>query len=128
MDAAVADKANVETKQLATTLHSLQVQNELLHYENDGLRATIATKRKHAIKSKVLDLRQRQEYHAGVVLWSPRKIREARARERVKQQEEEREKLQKSEAKELKAAATLYKKKDGGGGKGAAASCKGAAG
>ena len=111
LDAAVADKAKAESIRLASTLHSLQVQNELLHHENEGLRAAITTKRKHATKSKVLDLQQRQEYHGGAVLWSPRKIREARARERVKQQEEEQEKLQKTHDRELKAAAILYKKK-----------------
>jgi hypothetical protein len=47
LDAAVADKAKAESKQLAAALHSLQVQNELLHYENEGLRAALTTKRKH---------------------------------------------------------------------------------
>ena len=47
LDAAVADKAKAESKQLAGALHSLQVQNKLLHDENDGLRAALTTKRKH---------------------------------------------------------------------------------
>lgn len=111
LDAAVADKAKAESKQLALTLHSLQVQNELLHHENEGLRAALTTKRKHKKKSKVLDLQQREEYHGGAAVWSPRKIREAQARETVKQREEEQEKLQKTHDRELKAAATLYKKK-----------------
>jgi transposase len=110
LDAAVADKANAEAKRLSSTLHSLQVQNELLHHENEGLRAAITTKRRHQKKSKLLDLQQREEYHGGAVLWSPRKIREARARERVKQQEEEQAKLQKTHDRELKVAAILYKK------------------
>lgn len=59
LDAAFADKANAETKRLAATLHSLQVQNELLHHENEGPRAAITTKRKQATKNKVLDLQQR---------------------------------------------------------------------
>jgi hypothetical protein len=111
LDAAVADKAKVESKQLAGAFHSLQVQNELLHHENEGLRAALTTKRKHQKKSKLLDLHQRKEYRSGAVLWSPRKIREAQTRERVKQHEEEQEKLQKSHDRELKAAAILYKKK-----------------
>ena len=111
LDAAVLDKAKAEGKRVAAALHSLQVQNELLHYENEGLRTTLTTKQKHKKKSKLLDLQQRKEYHSGAVLWSPRKIREARARERVKQQEEEQQKLQKTRDRELKAAATLYKKK-----------------
>jgi hypothetical protein len=109
-DAAVPDKSAVEAQQLKASLHSLQVQNELLHYENDGLHDTIEHKHKHGKKRKPLDLQQRQEWHGGAVFWSPRKIREARAREAIKQHEAELEKLQKSHDRELKAAATLYKK------------------
>jgi hypothetical protein len=111
LDAAVADRAKAEGKRVAAALHSLQVQNELLHHENEGLRAALTTKQRQEKKSKVLDLQQREEYHSGAVLWSPRKIREARVRETVKQREEEAEKLQKEHDRDLKAAATLYKKK-----------------
>jgi hypothetical protein len=110
LDAAVAERAKDEGKRVAAALHSLQVQNELLHHENEGLRAALITKERQDKKSKVLDLQQRQEYYGGAVLWSPRKIREARVRETVKQREEEAEKLQKEQDRDLKAAATLYKK------------------
>ncbi|KAF1941404.1 hypothetical protein EJ02DRAFT_512458 [Clathrospora elynae] len=92
-------------------MHSLQVQNELLHHEIDGLRNALTTKKKHQKKSKPLDLQQRKEYHGGAVYWSPRKVREARARGSVKQKEKDAEKLHKAETKQLKTAATLYKKK-----------------
>jgi membrane protein involved in colicin uptake len=88
----------------------LQVQNELLYYENQGLRAALVTKRKNSKKSKPLDLQQCQEYHGGAVFWSPRKVRDARARESVKQREDEAEKLREAETKELKAAASLYRR------------------
>ena len=107
---AVKDKADPTAKALSASMHSMQVQNELLNHENQGLRAVIATKRKHNKKSKPLDLQQRKEFHSNAVFWSPRKVREAMARDDVKQAEEEEEKLQKSKRKELKAAATLYKK------------------
>jgi hypothetical protein len=110
LDAAVVDKAKTESKQLASTLHWLQVQNELLHH-NEGLRAALTSKRKHKKNSKLLDLQQRKKYHGGAVLWSPRKIREARARETVRQREEEQEKLQKTHDGELKTAARLHEKK-----------------
>jgi uncharacterized membrane protein len=110
-DAAVADKAKVESKRLAASLHSLQTQNELLHHENNGLRAAIGVKKRHRKKSYKLDLQQRREYHGGAVFWSPRKIREARAREATKQHEAKQLQLQKTETRELKAAATLYKKR-----------------
>ena len=110
-DAAVADKAKVKAKQLSASLHSLQAQNELLHHENDGLRAALDTKKKHQKPGYKLDLQQREEYHGGAVFWSPRKIREARAREVEKQHEAEEAQLQKAEVKELKAASILFDKK-----------------
>jgi hypothetical protein len=67
LDAAVVDKAKAESKQLASTLHWLQVQNELLPH-NEGLRAALTTKRKHKKNSKLLDLQQRKKYHGGAVL------------------------------------------------------------
>ncbi|KAF1942975.1 hypothetical protein EJ02DRAFT_317756, partial [Clathrospora elynae] len=86
IDAAVKDKAEKPSQKLSAAMHLLQ---------------------KHQKKSKSLDLQQRKEYHGGAVYWSPRKVREARARESVKQTEKEAEKLQKAETKQLKAAATL---------------------
>jgi hypothetical protein len=110
-DSAVADKAKVEARRLEASLHSLQVQNELLHHENDGLTCALKAKKKHKTKSNTMDLQQRKEYHGGAVFWSPRKLREARAREATKRDEDERQQLQKTHDRELKAAATLYKKK-----------------
>ncbi|KAF1938280.1 hypothetical protein EJ02DRAFT_474070, partial [Clathrospora elynae] len=111
IDNAMKDKAEKPSQKLSAAMHSLQVQNELLHHKIDGLRSALTTKKKHQKKSKPLDLQQRKEYHSGGVCWSPRKVREARARESVKQKEKEAEKLYKAESKQLKAAAALYKKK-----------------
>jgi hypothetical protein len=109
-DVAVKDKDEVEAKRLSAALHSLQVQNELFHHENEGLRSALTTKKKHKKKSKPLDLQQREEYHGGAVFWSPCKIREARVCDQVKIREDKELKLQKSKTKELKAEASLYKK------------------
>lgn len=96
---------------ITRSLHHLQVQNELLHHENQGLREALTTKKKHMQKRKTPDLQQRQEYHGGAVVWSPRKLREARVRQAVKEKEEKEAQLQKAETKELKKAAQLYKQK-----------------
>jgi hypothetical protein len=69
------------------------------------------TKTRAYAPRSVPNLQQRKEYHSGAVLWSPRKLREARVRERVKQRDAEEQKLQKTRNRDLKAAATLYKKK-----------------
>jgi hypothetical protein len=96
---AAKDGAKDGVKKLSAPLHHLQVQNELLRHENEGLRAALSHKQKHKGKSKALDLQQRKEYHSSAVFWSPRKFREARAREAVRERDEIEEKLQKARAK-----------------------------
>ncbi|KAI1678095.1 DUF1682 containing protein [Pyrenophora tritici-repentis] len=62
-----------------------------------------------AKKGKALDLQQRQEYHGGSVFWSPRKLREARAREAVRERDETEEKLQKARSKKQREEARLQR-------------------
>jgi hypothetical protein len=107
---AVKDTSSASAKELSGALHSLQVNNELYIHEIQGLRQSLTTKRKHGKKGKLLDLQQRKEFQSGAVLWSPRKVREVKARESVREAKEEAENIRKIETKELKAAAALYKK------------------
>jgi hypothetical protein len=86
-DAAVPNKAGVEAKRLSAALHSFQAKNEVLRYENEGLKEFLTTKDKYRKKSKRLDLQQRKEFHSKAVFWSPSTIRESFAREAVKQRE-----------------------------------------
>jgi hypothetical protein len=80
-----------------------------LKHENEGLREALHHKQKHKKKSKALDLQQRQEYHGGAVFWSPRKVREARARESIQQRDEIEKKLQKAQAKKEREEAQLQR-------------------
>jgi hypothetical protein len=80
-----------------------------LKHENEGLKEALQHKQKHKKKGKALDLQQRQEYHGGAVYWSPRKVREARAREAVRVQDEIEEKLQKARAKKQREEAQLQR-------------------
>ena len=57
-------------------------------------------------------MQQREEYYAGAVFWSPRKLREARARDAVKEREAHEEKLAKASRKELQAAAKLLREQE----------------
>jgi hypothetical protein len=66
-DAAVADKAKVEAKRLSRSIHSLQVNNDLLHAQNLDLQEALNIKSKHVTKRTTLDLQQRQEYHSSAV-------------------------------------------------------------
>jgi hypothetical protein len=84
----------------------------LLHYQDSGLREVLNVTKKHKKRGKPLDLKQRKKYHGGAVFWSSRKIREACAREVVKQQGEHEEQLAKANRKELQAAAKLFREKE----------------
>jgi hypothetical protein len=108
---AAVDPATTGAKKLRSHLHDISVQNELLHHQNDRLREALSSKKKHKKKGYKLNLQQRDKYHSGAIVWSPRKVRESKARRTVNQRLAEEERLQKASDKELKAAATLYKKK-----------------
>jgi hypothetical protein len=101
----------IKQSQLGEALHSLQVNNNLLHHQNSQLRTALATKRRRKAKSYTLDLPQRKEFYSDAILYSPATIREANWREKVKQDEAEAEKLQKKTARELKAVHNFYQKK-----------------
>jgi hypothetical protein len=61
--------------------YTLAVQNELLQEENSGLQDVLNDKKKRKDRGKRLDLQREDFYHGGATFWSPRKIRQARARE-----------------------------------------------
>ncbi|KAI0576048.1 RNA 3-terminal phosphate cyclase, partial [Pyrenophora tritici-repentis] len=103
-----AERVEMSLHARTAVVHHLSVQNELLKHKNEGLKEALQHKQKHKKKSKVLDLQQRQEYHGGSVFWS-RKLREARAREAVRERDEIEEKLQKAHAKKQREEAQLQR-------------------
>lgn len=102
--------STIAAKRVKEAFHSLQVNNELLHLENEQLRHTITTKKRKKKHNKVLDLQQHQEYQSLAVIWSPRAVREARERDAIQQQEEAAAKLQKEQDREARAAAAACRK------------------
>jgi hypothetical protein len=108
---AVDDLSSDSSKKLSLKLHHLQVENELVTGENEGLREALKTKKKHKKHGKALNLQQRQEYWGSRQFWSPRSLRESRHRNAITQRLNDEDKLQKAETKKLKAAAALYNKK-----------------
>ena len=108
---AVKDQGSQEAQKLRQSLHHLSVENELLKHEIEGIKQVLSTKQKRRKKGKTLDLQQREEYHGGAVFWSPRKVREARTRQSIREREEKDQQLQKADRAELKKAAKLYKEK-----------------
>ena len=106
---AVNDSHQYKARKLRSSVHHLSIQNKLLKHENEGLKEALQHKKKHKKKGKALDLQQRQEYHGGAVHWSPRKLREARAREAVRERDKIEEKLQKARAKKQREEARLQR-------------------
>lgn len=111
VDAAALGSSKVGVERVKEIIHSLQVNNELLHHENDELRSEIATKKQSKKQNKILQLQQYKDYQSPAVVWSPSSVIEARAQERQRQHQEELEKRQKSERREAKAANTALQKK-----------------
>ncbi|UPX18776.1 uncharacterized protein EKO05_0009067 [Ascochyta rabiei] len=106
------DQGSSDAKKMGQSIHHISVKASLLQHEVDGLKKTLKTQKKHKKKNKTLDLQQQEEYHSGAVFWSPLKVREARFRERIKQQEEREERLRKATNKEVAAAKKLVKEKE----------------
>jgi hypothetical protein len=109
LQSVIQDKSDNQTKQLSASLHHLQVQNELLKYENKGLKASLNTKKKRKKHSKALLLEQSGEYHGGAVLYSPKSVQRARDKAATIQQEEEEEHLQNLQRKKKREEAQLEK-------------------
>jgi hypothetical protein len=60
--AATAGAPSDEARKLSTEVHHLAVQNQLINLENQGLRDSVDSQKKHRKKKKVLDMQQRKEY------------------------------------------------------------------
>ena len=76
---AVNNRDTSEVKKLSNTVHHLQVQNELLRHENNGLQAALMIKKRRKKQSKPLAFKQKDKYHGGAVFYSPSKIKDAGA-------------------------------------------------
>jgi hypothetical protein len=61
----VKDRAKKEANQVTQALHHYQVQNDLLLSENQGLRESLATKKKNSKHDKKLHLSQESKDHGG---------------------------------------------------------------
>ncbi|KAJ8113422.1 hypothetical protein OPT61_g4445 [Boeremia exigua] len=105
------DEGSKELRKISCLLYHISIQNSLLHHKIAGLKEVLKTQKKHKNKSKTLDLQQKKWAQGGAVFWSPRKVEEARQREKTKQQEQRAEELRKAEMAELRKANKLYKEK-----------------
>jgi hypothetical protein len=110
-NAAVTNKAEVLAKQLKVGMHSLQVNNELLHKENKGLQHALSIKKKRKGKSKTMLLSQQEEFNSKAVFYSPSTVAENRRLCAEQDYQNALKKRQKKEEKDVKGAQRLYNKR-----------------
>jgi hypothetical protein len=109
-NAAVADKARIEAKRLSQSLHSLQVNNELLRAQNKELEHELNVIKKRPTQRTTLTTQDGDDWHGGAVFYSPRKLASKCTRKAAELDEAAQLQLQKTRDREAKAAATAYKK------------------
>ncbi|KAI1665406.1 Pogo transposable element [Pyrenophora tritici-repentis] len=105
----VRDQSNKDVKKLQRSLHHIAAQNTLLRGEVRGLRNSLAIKKRRDNKSYTLQLDNHPEYHGGAILWSPKRVQQARDDQVSRQQQAEQLQLQKAEIAEMKEKARLCK-------------------
>jgi hypothetical protein len=91
-------KAQNKISKLNQTIHRLSVRATLAEHKNKGLWEATVSERMRRKRGKPLLLKEPEEYHSGAVFWSPRKVKEARDRQQLKEREEEQLQYQKAEA------------------------------
>ena len=105
----VKNQSSKDVKKVLRSLQHISAQNSILHAENRGLRESLAVKKRQHKKSYTLQLNNSEEYHGGAVFWSPKKVRQARDDEIVRQQQAQQLQLQKAQRTQQKEQARLYK-------------------
>jgi len=95
-DAAVADKAKVEAKWLARSIHSLQVNNKIYHHNEDGLVDALTANKKRQNRRTILSISDDETESSGAVFSSPNRRRKAREREAARRDEAKELQLQKN--------------------------------
>ena len=112
LDAIVKDNTSEEATALRQVIHHISTENELLHYEKEGLEEALKARKKQKKKSHALDLQKHeQNLWGGANFWSPRSMAAARRRERILKEMQHGDELKKAEMKDLKAANKLYNNK-----------------
>jgi len=105
----VKDRGDRRAQKLSQAFHQISTQNTLLKHEVKGLREALINERTRRRRGKPLLAQEPEEYHGGGVVWSPRKVKEARDRQQLQVLEEEQVQLQKAETSRLREEARQAK-------------------
>ena len=108
--ASVKDTTTAEALKVRQAVHQISINNQLLRYENTGLREGVKIKKRHKKKPYPLDLQHDEQSGGGAVFWSPQKLKDAEDRMVRERQQQRNAEIAKAEAKELKKAAAMLKK------------------
>ena len=101
----VKDQNSKDVKKLQRSLCHISAQNQILHDEVQGLRRALSIKETRPKTSYTLQLDEDNEYNGGAIVWSPKRMQQARDRRAAQQQQAELEKLQKAKQAEINKAA-----------------------
>jgi hypothetical protein len=74
------DTSEQVVRRLEASIHQAAAQTELIKHENEGLRASLATKIKRKGRVKRLPFEGAEKPGGGAIFWSPRVVGEARSR------------------------------------------------
>jgi hypothetical protein len=89
----VKDTGNQSAKKLESSIQRAAAETELIKHENEGLRASLATKNKRKRHGKVLPLTQESNPSGGGSFWSPKKMGKSIEERVEKDKEKHQEKL-----------------------------------
>jgi hypothetical protein len=107
----VKDTSDQVVRRLEASFHRASTETKLLRHENEGLRASLATKNKRRRHGKRLPLTASEKPGGGATFWSPKKVGEARAKQAEMEAKQQAEELKNVKMRELRAANKLYQKK-----------------
>jgi hypothetical protein len=94
----VKDRGDRRAQKLSQAFHQISTQKTLLEYEVKSLREALINERTRRKRGKPLLLEEPEEYHGGAIFWSPRKVKDARERQQLKEREAQQLQQQKAEA------------------------------
>jgi hypothetical protein len=94
----VKDQGDRRAQKLSQAFYQISTQKTLLEYKVKGLRKALINERTRRKRGKPLLLEESEEYRGGAVFWSPRKVKEARNRQQLKEREAQQLQQQKAKA------------------------------